>query len=546
MNAQWVPEAVDSVFVDYETNPARYRHWRLSCDGAVATLSLDVQEDAGIRPGYKLKLNSYDLGVDIELADALQRIRFEHPEVRTVVITSSKQRVFSSGANIYMLGLSTHAWKVNFCKFTNETRNGMEDSSRHSGLKFIAALNGSTAGGGYELALACDEIILIDDRSSAVSLPELPLLGVLPGTGGLTRLIDKRKVRRDRADVFCTTPEGLQGQRAKDWGLVDMIAKPQKFAELARERAEEMARLSDRPVGVKGVELTPLHRTIDADGYHYRFVDVQFDRKQSTATFTVRAPETVAFEESAHWWPLQMARELDDAILSLRTNELELGLWILKTSGDPESVLAIDRHMVEHQSHWFVREVLGMLRRTLARLDVSSRSMYAVVEPGSCFAGSLLELALAADRVYMLDSADAPAIVLSELNFGALPTVAQTSRIESRFYGEIDVLRSRIGDRLSPRDALELGLVTFAPDELDWADELRQAIESRTALSPDALSGLESNLRFGLPETMETRIFGRLSAWQNWIFIRPNAVGPSGALKVYGTGTRPKFDKERA
>jgi benzoyl-CoA-dihydrodiol lyase len=546
MNAQWVPEAVDSVFVDYETNPARYRHWRLSCDGAVATLSLDVQEDAGIRPGYKLKLNSYDLGVDIELADALQRIRFEHPEVRTVVITSSKSRMFSSGANIYMLGLSTHAWKVNFCKFTNETRNGMEDSSRHSGLKFIAALNGSTAGGGYELALACDEIILIDDRSSAVSLPELPLLGVLPGTGGLTRLIDKRKVRRDRADVFCTTPEGLQGQRAKDWGLVDMIAKPQKFAELARERAEEMARLSDRPVGVKGVELTPLHRTIDADGYHYRFVDVQFDRKQSTATFTVRAPETVAFEESAHWWPLQMARELDDAILSLRTNELDLGLWILKTSGDPESVLAIDRHMVEHQSHWFVREVLGMLRRTLARLDVSSRSMYAVVEPGSCFAGSLLELALAADRVYMLDSADAPAIVLSELNFGALPTVAQTSRIESRFYGEIDVLRSRIGDRLSPRDALELGLVTFAPDELDWADELRQAIESRTALSPDALSGLESNLRFGLPETMETRIFGRLSAWQNWIFIRPNAVGPSGALKVYGTGMRPKFDKERA
>jgi len=546
MNVQWVPEAVDSVFVDYETNPARYRHWRLSCDGAVATLSLDVQEDAGIRPGYKLKLNSYDLGVDIELADALQRIRFEHPEVRTVVITSSKSRMFSSGANIYMLGLSTHAWKVNFCKFTNETRNGMEDSSRHSGLKFIAALNGSTAGGGYELALACDEIILIDDRSSAVSLPELPLLGVLPGTGGLTRLIDKRKVRRDRADVFCTTPEGLQGQRAKDWGLVDMIAKPQKFAELARERAEEMARLSDRPVGVKGVELTPLHRTIDADGYHYRFVDVQFDRKQSTATFTVRAPETVAFEESAHWWPLQMARELDDAILSLRTNELDLGLWILKTSGDPESVLAIDRHMVEHQSHWFVREVLGMLRRTLARLDVSSRSMYAVVEPGSCFAGSLLELALAADRVYMLDSADAPAIVLSELNFGALPTVAQTSRIESRFYGEIDVLRSRIGDRLSPRDALELGLVTFAPDELDWADELRQAIESRTALSPDALSGLESNLRFGLPETMETRIFGRLSAWQNWIFIRPNAVGPSGALKVYGTGMRPKFDKERA
>ncbi len=493
-------------------------------------------------------MNSYDLGVDIEFADALQRIRFEHPEIRTVVITSSKPRVFSSGANIYMLGLSSHAWKVNFCKFTNETRNGMEDASRHSGLKFIAALNGSTAGGGYELALACDEIILIDDRSSAVSLPELPLLGVLPGTGGLTRLIDKRKVRRDRADVFCTASEGLQGQKAKTWGLVDEIAKPQNFTEFVSERAQELARLSDRPVGAKGVELTPLDRTIDADGYHYRFVDVRFDRKQSTATFTVRAPETVAFEESAHWWPLQMARELDDAILSLRTNELELGLWILKTTGNPENVLAIDREIMEHQSRWFVREVLGMLRRTLARLDVSSRSMYAVVEPGSCFVGFLLELALAADRVYMLDPSegDAPAMVLSGLNFGALPTVAHTSRIAARFHGEIGTLRSRIGDRLSPRDALELGLVTFAPDELDWADELRQAIESRTALSPDALTGLESNLRFGLPETMETRIFGRLSAWQNWIFIRPNAVGPTGALKVYGTGTRSKFDKERA
>jgi benzoyl-CoA-dihydrodiol lyase len=549
MNAASIPEqASEAGFVDFETNPTRYRHWRVAYDGPVASLMLDVQEDAGIRPGYKLKLNSYDLGVDIELADALQRIRFEHPEIGSVVITSSKPRMFCSGANIYMLGLSSHAWKVNFCKFTNETRNGIEDSSRHSGLKFIAACNGSTAGGGYELALACDEIILIDDRSSAVSLPELPLLGVLPGTGGLTRLIDKRKVRRDRADIFCTTSEGLQGQRAKDWGLVDEIAKPQQFAEFVRKRAEEMARVSDRPDESQGVTLTPLNRTIDADGYRYEFVDVQFDRKQSTATLTIRAPETIApFAPGADWWPLEMARELDDAILSLRTNELELGLWILKTSGNPEIVLAIDRQIVDHQSHWFAREVLGTLRRTLARLDVSARSLFAVIEPGSCFAGSLLELALAADRAYMLDPAEgeAPAIALSELNFGALPTVGHVSRIDARFYGKGEALRSRIGDRLSPQEALELGLVTFAPDDLDWADELRQAIESRGALSPDALTGLESNLRFGLPETMETRIFGRLSAWQNWIFTRPNAVGPTGALKVYGTGTRPKFNKER-
>jgi benzoyl-CoA-dihydrodiol lyase len=558
MKAAIVPEkAADPVFVNYETNPAQYRHWRVSYDGVVATLSLDIQEDAGIRPGYKLKLNSYDLGVDIELSDALQRIRFEHPEVRSVVITSSKPRVFCSGANIYMLGLSSHAWKVNFCKFTNETRNGMEDSRRNSGLKFMAACNGSTAGGGYELALACDEIVLIDDRSSAVSLPEIPLLGVLPGTGGLTRLIDKRKVRRDYADVFCTTSEGLQGQKAKDWGFVDEIVKPQQFAEFVRKRAEEMAQMSDRPADAKGVALSPLKRTIDANGYHYEFVDVHFDRKASTATLTVRAPDKVAdstldeiIAAGASWWPLQMSRELDDAILSLRTNELELGLWILKSTGNLENVLAIDRQLVEHKSHWLVREVLGMMRRTLARLDVSARSMYAVVEEGSCFAGSLLELALAADRVYMLDPAggDGPTIALSELNFGSLPTVAHLSRIEARFHGEagaMERLRSRIGAVLNAREAVGLGLVTFAPDDLDWADELRQAIESRTALSPDALTGLESNLRFGLPETMETQIFGRLSAWQNWIFVRPNAVGPTGALTVYGTGTRPKFDKGR-
>ncbi|HTS78471.1 MAG TPA: 2,3-epoxybenzoyl-CoA dihydrolase [Bryobacteraceae bacterium] len=551
MSAAISPEkSQDVTFVNYETNPRAYRHWRLQCDGAIATLTLDVQEDAGIRPGYKLKLNSYDLGVDIELHDALQRIRFEHPEVRSVVITSAKPRVFCSGANIYMLGLSTHAWKVNFCKFTNETRNGIEDSSRHSGLKFIAACNGSTAGGGYELALACDEIVLIDDRSSAVSLPEIPLLGVLPGTGGLTRLIDKRKVRRDRADVFCTTSEGLQGQRARDWGFVDHVAKPQQFSDFFRRRAEDLAALSDRPSDAKGVELTPLHRTVDDAGYHYQFVDVALDRKAGTATFTIRAPEAseATLDEilaaGARWWPLQMSRELDDAILSLRTNELELGLWIFKTSGSVENVLAIDRQMIEHRSHWFVRETLGMLRRTLARLEVSSRSIFAVIEPGSCFAGSLLEIALAADRVYMLDD-PANAVALSELNFGALSTVNHRSRVEARLHGSTDALRARIGERFSAREALDAGLVTFAPDDLDWADELRQAIEARAALSPDALTGMESNLRFGLPETMETRIFGRLSAWQNWIFSRPNAVGPEGALKVYGGGARPKFDKER-
>jgi benzoyl-CoA-dihydrodiol lyase len=544
-------------FVDFQTDPSRYRHWRVSYDGSVATLSIDVQEDAGIRPGYKLKLNSYDLGVDIELHDALQRIRFEHPEVRCVVITSSKPRVFCSGANIYMLGLSSHAWKVNFCKFTNETRNGIEDASRHSGLKFIAACNGSTAGGGYELALACDEIVLIDDRSSSVSLPELPLLGVLPGTGGLTRLIDKRKVRRDRADVFCTVSEGVQGQRAKEWRLVDEVVKPQQFAEYVRRRAEQLAESSDGPARAQGVSLTPLKRTVDGEGYHYEYVDVQLDRKAMTATFTVRAPHSVSAKTlddivaaGAGWWPLQMSRELDDAILSLRANELELGLWLLKTTGKFEAMLAIDRQIVEHRSHWFVREVLGMLRRTFARLDVSSRSLYAVVEPESCFAGSLLELALAADRVYMLDPAEGngPSVMLSEMNFGPLPMVNQLSRIAARFYqasGALEGFEARVGAPLSAREALELGLVTFAPDELDWADELRQAIEARTALSPDALTGLEANLRFGLPETMETRIFGRLSAWQNWIFNRPNAVGETGALKVYGTGNRPKFSKER-
>ncbi|HEV1994485.1 MAG TPA: 2,3-epoxybenzoyl-CoA dihydrolase [Candidatus Acidoferrum sp.] len=544
--------------VDYLTDPSRYRHWRLSCDGPVATLTMDVAEDGGIRPGYKLKLNSYDLGVDIELHDALQRIRFEHPEVRAVVITSAKSRIFCSGANIYMLGLSSHAWKVNFCKFTNETRNGIEDSSAHSGLKFLAACNGTTAGGGYELALACDEIILVDDRSSAVSLPELPLLGVLPGTGGLTRVTDKRKVRRDHADVFCTNPDGVRGQRAKDWRLVDEVVKPQQFAEHVKQRALKLTEQSDRPSAAKGVALTPLKRAVDDAGLHYEYVDVRLNREARTVTLTVRAPESVledtvekVLAAGASWWPLQMARELDDAILSLRTSELDLGLWIVHTAGNPGAVLAIDEFILNHQDHWFVREVLGMMRRTFARLDVTSRSLYAIVAPGSCFAGTLLELALAADRIYMRDTQEGESIAtmtLSRMNFGSLPMVNHLSRLASRFYqdaGQIEALRGRMGTKLSASDALAAGLVTAAPDDLDWEDEIRQAIESRAALSPDALTGLEANLRFGVTETLETRVFGRLSAWQNWIFVRPNAVGANGALKVYGTGAPVKFDRER-
>ena len=540
-----VASTTETARVDFETHPSRYRHWRLSIEGVVATLSLDVQEDATIRPGYKLKLNSYDLGVDIELRDALDRIRFEHPQVRCVVITSSKPRVFSSGANIYMLGLSNHTWKVNFCKFTNETRNGIEDSSRHSGLKFLAACNGSTAGGGYELALACDEIVLIDDGSSSISLPEVPLLGVLPGTGGLTRLTGKRQVRRDHADVFCTTPEGLRGQRAKEWRLVDEIVKPQQYGDSVRTRAERLANVSDRPSDATGVSLTPLNRSVDQSGYHYQYVDARLDRESRTVTVTIRAPNEVAgFAVSAEWWPVAMSRELDDAILNLRTNEPDLGLWILKTSGNLDTVLAYDALMFDQRNHWFVRETMGCMRRTLARLDVSSRSLFAVIEPGSCFAGSLLELALAADRVYMLDAPDNQ-IALSEMNFGPLESVNRASRLENRFYQsapEMENLRRRIGERLSARESLECGLVTFAPDDLDWTGELRLATEERTALSPDALTGLEANLRFGHRETMETQIFGRLSAWQNWVFSRPNAVGGEGALKVYGTGTRAKFD----
>ncbi len=542
--------------VDYQTHPDRYAHWKLGFDGPVARLTLDVQEDRGIRAGYKLKLNSYDLGVDIELHDALQRIRFEHPEVRGVVLTSGKERIFCSGANIFMLGLSSHAWKVNFCKFTNETRNGIEDASRYSGLKFIAACNGTTAGGGYELALACDEIFLVDDRSSAVSLPEVPLLGVLPGTGGLTRLTDKRKVRHDLADIFCTTTEGVRGARAQQWRLVDAVVKSQQFATSVQHRALELASQSDRPdvaSGAVAVVLFPLNRIIDDSGYHYGFVDVAFDRAARRATLTVSGPSTPQpatindiVNAGCEWWPLAMARELDDAILMLRTNQGELGTWLLKTRGDIDVVLAIDAVLETHRTHWFVRETIGLLRRTLARLDVSSRTLFALIEPGSCFAGTLLELALAADRSYM--ASENSSIALSPMNFGSYPRVDRLGRIEARFYREPDPIgrvRQTIGTRISAQAALESGLITVAPDALDWSDEIRIALEERASLSPDALTGMEANLRFGVAETMETRVFGRLSAWQNWIFTRPNAVGESGALKVYGSGKKARFDWER-
>jgi benzoyl-CoA-dihydrodiol lyase len=545
--------------VDYRTDPSQYKHWKLVFDGCVATLGIDIAEDGGIRDGYKLKLNSYDLGVDIELHDALQRIRFEHPEVKTVVLTSLKDRVFCSGANIFMLGLSTHAWKVNFCKFTNETRNGIEDSSRHSGLKFIAAVNGACAGGGYELALACDEIMLVDDRSSSVALPEVPLLGVLPGTGGLTRLTDKRKVRHDRADIFCTVVEGIRGERAKQWRLVDEVVKPNQFDQAVQARALELAAQSDRPADAKGIRLTRIERSELDEGIKYATLDVSIDRAKRTATFTAKAPAgpqpstiDAIVEAGASWWPLQFARELDDAILSMRTNELGIGTWIFKTEGEASAVLAADAALLRYRDHWFVRETIGMLRRTLARIDVSSRSLFALIEPGSCFAGTFAELAFAADRSYMAalpaNEDEEPAITLSEVNFGLYPMVTQQSRLARRFYEEseaIEAVREKIGVPVHAIEAERLGLVTASPDDIDWADEIRIALEERAAMSPDALTGLEANLRFNGAETMETRIFGRLSAWQNWIFNRPNAVGEKGALKVYGKGSKAQFDIAR-
>ena len=545
--------------VDYQTHPSQYKHWKLKFEGPVATLAADFDENAGLRPGYKLKLNSYDLGVDIELNDAINRIRFEHPEVRTMVLTSAKDKVFCSGANIFMLGVSSHAWKVNFCKFTNETRNGLEDSSKYSGLKFLAAVNGACAGGGYEVALACDEIILVDDRASAVSLPEVPLLGVLPGTGGLTRVTDKRHVRHDLADLFCTSVEGVRGQKAKDWRLVDDIAKPAVFAQKVQERALQLAAQSDRPADGKGVALTPLQCSIEADALRYPFVSVEIDRSRRTATWTVRTPSAaqptdIAGIEAAGaaWYPLQLARELEDAILSMRTNELDIGTWLIKTEGDAAAVLAMDATLLAHKNHWLVRETIGLLRRTFSRLDVSSRSLFALVEPGSCFAGTFLELALACDRTYHLalpdDAERAPKIIVSETNFGLYPMVTGQSRLGRQFYDEqpaLDAVRARLGQALDADAAFALGLVTSNPDDIDWADEVRIAIEERVSMSPDALTGMEANLRFNGPENMFTRVFGRLTAWQNWIFQRPNAVGEKGALKVYGKGDKAAFDWNR-
>ncbi len=548
-----------SARVDYQTEPSRYRHWKLAFDGPVATLAADFDEDAGLRPGYKLKLNSYDLGVDIELADALNRIRFEHPEVRTVVLTSLKDRVFCSGANIFMLGLSSHAWKVNFCKFTNETRNGMEDSSRDGGLKFLAAVNGACAGGGYELALACDRILLVDDRSSAVSLPEVPLLGVLPGTGGLTRLTDKRHVRHDLADMFCTTAEGVRGQKAKDWRLVDDIAKPAVFAQTVRERALQMAAQSDRPEGARGVALTPLRRGIEADALVYSTLRVDIDRARRVATFTIHAPEGAQPADAASiealgadWYALRLARELDDAILSMRTNELEIGTWLMRTRGDAAKVRELDTLLMAQRAHWLVRETIGWLRRCFARIDVSSRSLFALVDEASCFAGTLLEPALACDRIYHLALPDAPdrapRITVDDTNFGLYPMVTGQSRLERRFYAEapaMEAVRARAGQALDADEAFALGLVTSNPDDIDWDDEIRIAIEERAAMSPDALTGMEANLRFNGPENLFTRVFGRLTAWQNWIFQRPNAVGDKGALKLYGKGEKAAFDFHR-
>jgi len=545
--------------VEYQTTPAQYKHWKMEFNGPVATLKADFDENAGLRPGYKLKLNSYDLGVDIELNDAISRIRFEHPEVRTVVMTSAKDRVFCSGANIFMLGVSSHAWKVNFCKFTNETRNGLEDSSQYSGLKFLAAVNGACAGGGYELALACDEIILVDDRSSAVSLPEVPLLGVLPGTGGLTRVTDKRHVRHDLADLFCTSAEGVRGDKAVAWRLVDAVAKPAVFAQKVQERALALATQSDRPADAKGVALTPLTRTLEADALRYNHVTVEIDRAKRTATWTVKAPtgaqpSDIAGIEAAGaaWYPLAMARELEDAILQMRTNETEIGTWLIKTAGDAAAVLALDATLLAYQKHWLVRETIGLLRRTFSRLDVSSRSLFALIEAGSCFAGTLLELALACDRSYQLilpnDEASTPRIMVTETNFGLYPMATTQSRLGRRFYDEqpaLDAVRAKIGEALDADAAFALGLVTSNPDDIDWADEVRIAIEERVSMSPDSLTGLEANLRFNGPENMVTRVFGRLTAWQNWIFQRPNAVGEKGALKVYGKGEKAVFDWNR-
>jgi benzoyl-CoA-dihydrodiol lyase len=551
----------ERVVVDFRTDPGRYKHWKLSYDGPVATLHMDVKEDGGLVPGYELKLNSYDLGVDIELYDAIQRLRFEHPEIGAVVLTSGKERIFCAGANIRMLSQSSHGWKVNFCKFTNETRSAIEDATTNSRQAWLTAVNGPCAGGGYELALATDRIIMADDGSTTVALPEVPLLAVLPGTGGLTRLVDKRRVRRDRADYFCTLEEGIKGQRAVEWRLVDEVVPRSRLAEATKQRAGELAARTDRPSGARGIALGPLERRIEGDRVVYAHVTCAIDRAPGVAEITVAAPEAAPPSDAAgihaagtRFWPLAVARELDDLILHLRTNEEAIGLWVLRTTGAADAVEAHDRALLEQEADWLVREIRLYLKRTLKRLDVSSRSIFALIEPGSCFTGTLLELALAADRVFMLEGAregdgrPAAAVRVTGMNFGAYPTVNGLTRLQSRFLdepGRVDDLKGRIGEDLDAAAAAEAGLVTFTPDDIDWEDEVRIAIEERAAFSPDALTGMEASLRFGGPETLESKIFARLSAWQNWIFQRPNAVGPKGALRVYGTGERGDFDRRR-
>jgi benzoyl-CoA-dihydrodiol lyase len=541
--------------INFETSPEQYRHWKLKIDGHVATLSMDVQEDATLFEGYKLKLNSYDLGVDIELADAVQRLRFEHPEVRVVVVTSLKPRIFCAGANIYMLGTSSHAFKVNFCKFTNETRCAIEDASRFSDQRYVAALNGTASGGGYELAIACDEIYLVDDGNSAISLPEVPLLGVLPGTGGLTRLVDKRKVRRDRADVFSTLAEGLKGKRATEWGLIDGYFPTSKFQESVMERVRSLVETDGKKKALRGIKLNPLQVEASDTGREYKYVGVKLNREGRYADLTVRGPEantTTTIEEIEKlgdaYWPLQVYRELDDALLHLRMNELEIGLVCLRTEGNIDDVLAVDETLVANKDHWLIREIIFHMARVLRRLDLTAKSFFALIEPGSCFAGNLLELALSADRTYMLDDAGAEVeIATSELNKGSFPMSNGLTRLQSRFLAipeKADEVFAHEG-RFDTEAAEEAGLVTFAPDDLDWEDEIRVAIEERTSLSPDALTGMEASLRFAGPETLDTKIYGRLTAWQNWIFQRPNAVGPHGALTNYGKPTQPQFDYKR-
>jgi len=541
--------------ITFDTHPDRYRHWKLTFDGPIATLSMDVREDAGLSQDYKLKLNSYDLGVDIELADAIQRLRFEHPEIRTVIVSSLKERIFCAGANIMMLRGSSHGAKVNFCKFTNETRLAIEDASANSGLRFLAALNGVCAGGGYELALACDEILLVDDGNSAVSLPEAPLLGVLPGTGGLTRVVDKRRVRRDLADVFSTLVEGVKGKRAVEWRLVDAVYPTSQFKDAVQKRARALAAASDRPAGGPGIALNPLNPTVTESSLTYSAVTVTINRGKRTAELTVQAPSgpqpstpDEILKAGDQFWPLRAFRELDDALLRLRVNEPEVGTIVIRTEGDREAVLAIDATIVAHRSHWLVREIMHFMKRTLKRLDLTARSFFALIEPGSAFAGSLFELALAADRSYMFhDDNEDNVVALSPMNGGPLPMSNGLTRLQTRFLADaakVEALLAHDGP-FNAAEAEEAGLVTFAPDEIDWDDEVRLTVEARAAFSPDAMTGLEANLRFAGPETMETKIFGRLTAWQNWIFQRPNAVGEKGALKVYGEQGRPEFDWKR-